>query len=404
MKLPLEGVKVLELGTHLVVPNASRIMADWGAEVIKIEGFTGDLWRITGLQYSTPVTDNENPLFAEENANKKFISINLKTDEGLEIIKKLATDTDVFMSNVRMKSLSKLGLDYDSLKRLNEKLIYAHFSGYGNEGPDAPRPGFDLAAYWARSGTMCDWISPGDFPFRPPGGYGDAVCGTTLATGILAALYGREKSGIGTSITCSLYGAGLWYNQVGVISAQPHYGNTYPKSKMKPVNPFSHIYKCKDNEWIIITVSQYDTTNYVKCCTILGMEEYIEDERYNNLINVQNNIEEFITIINEKFMQKNRSEWKQIFTEADIVNENLVHVKDVIQDTQAWVNGYLKNITYPESGNTTAFPTFPVQFKDYDVEKFELPGAIGRDTKEILQKYGYTEKDYDELVAKKAVK
>lgn len=404
MKLPLEGVKVVELGTHLVVPNASRIMADWGAEVIKVEGLTGDLWRITGLQYSTPVTDNENPLFAEENANKKFIAIDLKTEEGIEILKKLINKTDVFMSNVRMNSLVKMGFDYDNLKSINEKIIYAHFSGYGSDGPDAPRPGFDLAAYWARSGTMCDWVNAGDFPFRPPGGYGDAVCGSTLVTGILAALYAREQSGKGTFVTCSLYGAGLWYNQVGIISAEPHYGNQYPKSKMKPVNPFSHIYKCKDDEWIIITVSSYNTDNYAKCCKILGMEEFIEDERYNNLKNVKNHIEEFVNIINEKFMQKTRDEWQKLFTEEDIVNENLVHAKDVIKDPQAWANGYLRNVTYPESGNITAFPTFPVQFKDYKVERFDLPGAIGRDTKDILQKFGYTEKEYEELVAKKAVK
>lgn len=404
MKLPLEGVKVLELGTHLVVPNASRIMADWGAEVIKVEGFTGDLWRITGLQYSTPVTDSENPLFAEENANKKFIAIDLKNAEGLALLKKLAAQTDIFMSNVRMNSLAKMGLDYENLKKINDKLIYAHFSGYGDEGPDAPRPGFDLAAYWARSGTMCDWVSAGDFPFRPPGGYGDAVCGSALVTGVLAALYAKEKSGQGTFLSCSLYGAGIWYNQVGIISAEPHYGNPYPKSKMTPVNPFSHIYKCKDEEWIIITVARYDTENYVKCCKILDMEEYINDERYNNLKNLRHHIVEFVAIINERFMRKTRAEWQQLFTEADIVNENLVHSKDVIKDPQAWANGYLKNVTYPESGNITAFPTFPVQFSEYPVEQFELPGAVGRDTQEILQKYGYSEKEYAELIAKKAVK
>lgn len=400
MKLPLEGVKVVELGTHVVVPNAARFLADWGAEVIKVEGLQGELWRLTGLQYNTPATDEENPLFAEQNANKKFVSINIKTPEGIEILEKLILDADVFMSNVRLNSLKKINLDYENLKKLNEKLIYVHLSGYGYGGPDAPRPGFDLSTFWARSGTMCDWVNTGDFPFRPPGGYGDAITSSYLTTGILAALYAREKSGKGTYVTSSLYGAAIWTNQVGIISAQN--GNPYPKSKMTPTNPFSHIYKCKDDEWLIITITSYPK-DYAKFCKILGMEEYIEDERYNSLANVQKHSAEFVAIINKEFAQKDREEWCKLFREADIVHERLIHSKDVHKDEQAWANGYFRSVTYP-SGNTTCFPTIPVQFKDYPVEKFDLPGIVGRDTQEILLRYGYTEKDFDELVAKKAIK
>lgn len=403
MKLPLEGIKVVELGTHVVVPNAGRFLADWGAEVIKIEGLTGDLWRLTGLQYSCPVSDEENPLFAEQNANKKFISINLKTPEGIEIFKRLVTDADVFMTNVRMKSLTKMGLDYDSIKKLNDKIIYAHFSGYGDKGDDAPRPGFDLAAFWARTGTMPDWVNVGDFPMRPPGGYGDAASSSALTCGIFAALIGREKSGKGTFVNSSLYGSGLWFNQVGIISAEPHYGNPYPKSKMRPANPFSHIYKCKDDEWIIITANKYQV-DYAKCCKILGMEEYIEDERYNNLKSVAQNIEEFVEIVNEKFLQKDRKEWNKLFTEADVVNENLVHAKEVTKDPQAWANDYLTSYTYPTSGNVTVFPNIPVQFEDYKVTEFNVPGRIGRDTKEILSRYGYNAEEYENLIEKSVVK
>lgn len=400
MKLPLEGIKVIELGTHVVVPNASRFLADWGADVIKVESLEGDLWRLLGNQYSSPVTDEENPLFAEQNANKKFIAINIKTKEGIDIFKKLVIDADIFMSNVRLNSLKKIGLDYENVKTLNEKLIYVHLSGYGYKGPDAARPGFDLSTYWARTGTMCDWVSMGDYPFRPPGGYGDAITSSYLTSGILAALYAREKSGKGTYVTSSLLGAAIWTNQVGIISAQN--GNQYPKSKMKPANPFSHIYKCKDNEWLIITITSYQT-DYDKFCRVLGMEEFIGDSRYNNLKNVQQNSAEFVAIINEKFAQKNREEWCILFREADIVHERLIHSKDVHKDEQARANDYFRSVTYP-SGNTTAFPTIPVQFKDYTIEKFDLPGAIGRDTKEILQKYGYTEEDFQEFTEKNIVK
>lgn len=402
MKLPLEGIKVVELGTHVVVPNASRFLADWGAEVIKVEGLEGELWRIVGMQYSTPVTAEENPLFAEQNANKKFAAINLKTPEGLKIIKDLIADADIFMTNVRLNSLIKLGLDYESLESANKKLIYAHLSGYGYEGPDAGRPGFDLATFWARTGTMCDWVSTGDFPFRPPGGFGDAATSVPFTAGILAALYAREKTGKGTFVTSSLYASALWFNQVGIISAAPQYGNPYPKSKMSPANPFSHIYKCKDEEWLIVTITNYNT-DYDKFCRVLGLEEYVGDTRYNNLKTVKDHIVEFVTILNDVFLQKDRDEWVKLFNAADIVCEKLLHSRDVSSDPQAWANGYFNEVTYP-SGNKTAFPVVPVQFKDYKVEKFELPGTVGRDTKEILNKYGYTDADFDQLAAKRIVK
>ena len=153
---PLEGIKVVELGTHVAVPMAARLMADWGAEVIKVESLTGDLWRSYGLNVKTPVTDEENPIFAVPNANKRLIALNLKTDKGRE---------DVFMSNVRLKGLKGLGLDYESLSRRFPKLVYFHFTGYGYDGPWAKRPGFDIAAFWS-AGAMIGRRTP--FPHPRP--------------------------------------------------------------------------------------------------------------------------------------------------------------------------------------------------------------------------------------------
>lgn len=222
MKLPLEGITVVELGTHVVVPNAGRFFADWGARVIKVEAIKGEEWRKVGPSYRTPMTEEENPLFQEQNANKKLIGINLKAEEGKEVFMKLVRKADVFMSNVRMKSLVKLGLDYDSLKRVNQALIYAHFTGYGYDGPESARPGFDMSTFWARSGAMRDWTEPGAFPFKPPGGFGDASTSASFTAGILAALVARQASGTGTLVTSSLHACGIWYNQTG--SSPPNTG------------------------------------------------------------------------------------------------------------------------------------------------------------------------------------
>ena len=153
---PLEGVKVIDLTYFVAGPGAARILADWGADVIKVEGLKGEEWRILGKNYGIPYTAEENALFTAQNANKKFIALDLKKEDGKEALLKLLENADVFISNVRLKSLVKMGLDYDSLKERFPRLIYCHFTGFGYEGPDAARPGFDMAAFWARSGAIVD--------------------------------------------------------------------------------------------------------------------------------------------------------------------------------------------------------------------------------------------------------
>ncbi|MGX7138868.1 hypothetical protein RV15_GL002593 [Enterococcus silesiacus] len=401
-KLPLEGIKVVELGTHVAVPNATRFMADWGAEVIKVEGVRGEEWRVIGNSYYTPVADDENPIFTVQNANKEFIAIDLKNPDGMEIMKKLIREADIFISNVRLNSLKKMKLDYEAVKPLNPQIIYCHFTGFGYEGPDRNRPGFDMAAYWARSGAMSDWVSKGDYPIKPPGGFGDATVSANICSGILAALYARTQSGKGTFLTSSLYSSAIWYNSTGIVSTQEKYGNVYPKDKNQPVNPFSHIYKCKDEEYVIITVLDYNNS-WEKMVTMLGFSEYLNDERFNTILAVRENMDEFIKIINHAFLKKDREEWCQLFDQADIVYEKLAHMSEVTKDPQAWENNFLTEVTFPNN-NTAILPTVPIQFSEYEVTKYIPSGKVGRDSLEILQKLGYSEAEFAELVEKKAIK
>lgn len=401
-KLPLEGIKVVELGTHMAVPNTTRYMADWGADVVKVEGLKGEEWRVIGNMYYTPTEDEENPIFTVQNANKKLVSIDLKTPEGLAIMKKLISEADIFISNVRLKSLKKMGLDYEKVKPLNNKIIYCHFTGFGYEGPDSERPGFDMAAYWARSGAMIDWGNKGDYPIKPPGGFGDATVSTNILSGILAALYSRTQSGQGTFLTTSLFSSAIWYNSTGIVSTQECYGNVYPKDKDNPVNPLSHIYKCKDGEYIIITVIDFERY-FAKMATILGFPEYIEDERFNTTLAVRENMAEFIQIINHAFLQKTQDDWCEVFEKADIVYEKLAHLSQVTKDPQAWANDYLTEITFPNN-KKAILPKVPIQFSEYKVENYKPAGGVGQDTEEVLANLGYTKEDYQKLKKNKAIR
>lgn len=402
LKFPLEGVKVVEMGTHVSIPTVSRIMADWGAEVIKIENTRGEEWRVNGKAYKLPTIDEENTLFTLQNSNKQFISIDAKSPEGHEILMKLIGDADVFMSNVRAKSLAKLGCDYETLKALYPSLIYVHLSGYGYDGPDASLPGFDMAAFFARTGIMADWGNPGDFPIKPPGGFGDATVSSLLLSGVLAALFARERSGRGTMISSSLYGTGIWYNQTGITCTQEAYGNVYPKSRYCPMNPFSHLYECRDHEWLVLTVVNYNQ-GYARVMEVLGLEQYVDDPKYNTIEAVQKCTEEFIHMINDAFMKRDRAEWVKLFRQADLVCCELRHMCEATKDPQALENGFFEKVRFA-NGHEALMPNVNVSFSSYNTRPYSPPGAVGRDTAAVLKKYGYTDEQIRDMLAKGAIR
>ena len=384
---PLEGIKVVELGTHVAVPNCTRLMADYGAEVIKIESAGGDQWRVVGQNQMCPVKDDETPFFTFQNANKELTSINYKKPEGMEFLQKLLERADVFVTNVRLKSLQKSGLDYESLKEKYPKLIFAHFTGYGYNGPDAWRPGFDSVAFWARSGAMVDWNDVGAYPFLPPSGTGDATCAAQMCAGILSAIIGREKTGKGTFLSLSLIGTATWYFGNGVISSQ--YGNEYPKAKDIPGTPFGAPYVCSDGEWVMVGVADYAGT-YPRLMTAIGLGEYADDDRYKTIQAVKKNYDTFMPLLRNQFTKKTRDEWVKIMEDINVICGPVKHMGDLANDPQTIANDYVRDVTFP-TGTTIKMPTAPVQFLDNYAPKadYKVAGAVGRDTDEILKKLGY---------------
>lgn len=386
--LPLKGIKVVELGTHFAIPAVARMLADWGADVIKVENLSGDQWRQVGRNQMCSITDDENPFFTVPNANKRFIALNLKSPEGKQALMKLIGTADIFMSNMRLKALTKLGFDYDAVKAEYPEIIYVHFTGYGYKGPDASKPGFDSVAFWARSGSMVDWGTEGNFPFLAPTGAGDAMVASILCAGVLAAVIGKKETGKGTFVSSSLMGSSIWYNNACVVSTQ--YGNQFPKNKDKPANPFGWQYQCSDGEWLMIGVVDYDGT-YQKVLPLMGREDLLDDERFNTLPAAQQHLDELMPILREGFMQRTRDEWVDAIAAMNIVIGPIKHLKDLATDPQAISNEFVKPVTF-ESGRTVQMPTIPVEFSAYATgERYEPTGAIGRDTEGVLEEIGYTD-------------
>lgn len=403
-KMPLSGIKVVELGTFVAVPSTARILSEYGADVVKVETLGGDDWRYIGASHSTPIAPFANPYFAFQNSGKKLISLNLKTDAGKEALLKLISGADVFISNVRLAGLKKMGLDYESLKENFPQLIYCHFTGFGYEGPDEARPGFDIAAFWSRTGPLVDWVSEGDFPVRPSLAFGDLATGAMILSSILMALVSRQIHGKGTMVSTSLFGAGIWYNGHSVVSSQEQYPNkTYPEHPLRPGTPFGHYYRCKDGEWIDIAVVGYEK-NKDRMAKLLGIEDMLEDPRSVDTKTIQETgyVEEMVKRLNEVFLTKTRDEWAEIFQKADIVYEKLMHFKDISKDPQAWANNYLEEVTFA-NGDKTAMPATPILFPEYEKKHYEPVGGIGQNTAEVLAGLGYTPEQIADMKAKKEI-
>lgn len=400
---PLNGIRVIELGTHVAVPSSCRLMAEYGADVIKIETAGGDPWRYSGLNVGLTIEDYSCPVFTIQNNGKRLISLDLKTDKGREVLMKLLANADIFCTNVRMKSLAKMGLDYNTLKNVFPRLIYTHLTGYGHRGPDAAAPGFDIAAFWSRVGARVGWVEEGTFPIRASGGYGDMVTGLLLFAGMNAALIGREQSGHGTFVSNSLYGTSMWVNAQSIMCAQPPYNHTFPEDVDRPGSPMVYDYICKDGEWLALVGIGYEK-NFSRFCHALGMDEEIDDPRCKNEKTLADSdyIYELTQKVRAKMRTKTSDEWEKIFRESDLVYSRLRHFEDVATDTQAWANDYLQKITWG-NGVTNAVPRPPLHMSDYEQRQTVPLGGIGQHTDEVLEQLGYTKEEILAMRAEKSV-
>jgi crotonobetainyl-CoA:carnitine CoA-transferase CaiB-like acyl-CoA transferase len=205
---PIAGIRVVELGVWIAAPAAGGILADWGADVIKIEPPTVDPARLYGRMLG--IEPGTNPIFEMDNRSKRSIVLDLTTDDGRSAALELLTDADVFLTNVRPAALQRLGLDYETLAARNPRLVYGLITGYGMSGPDADRAAYDVAAFWARAGVAHLLTRPGDTPPFQRGGMGDHTAGMTLAAAICAALVARARTWTGQLVTTSLYRQGAY--------------------------------------------------------------------------------------------------------------------------------------------------------------------------------------------------
>lgn len=395
MSKPLEGVKVVDLSYYVAGPGTARILADWGADVIKVEPPSGEPGRTTSLTLGMPATDDINPYFGVFNTNKRAIAVNLKTAEGKEILDKMLDKANVFVTSFRPKALKKLGLDYDTIHAKHPKIVWASITGFGDYGPDKDNAGFDTVAYWAKSGAMLDLVEADTSPINPTLAYGDSVTACSLAGGISAGLYQQLKTGRGCKVLISLYAQGLWNLSSIIASAQ--FGDKYPKSRRTPNTPLVNSYQTSDGKWTFTSV--FDERLYpVYLEKVVGRKDLAEDDRYNNPVGAKKHSQELVKIFEEEFSKITQDELISRLKSADIAYEKINHAADAVTDPQALANNYI--VEYKHRGGQKTMTTVPpVKFDTIDVDfRYDYP-LVGEHTKEILSSLGYSDEQISKLCA-----
>ena len=397
MNKPLSGIKVVELADYVSAPVCARILADMGAEVIKIERHTGNAWRENGKS-SCPWKFNDavNPGFDINNTGKRHIVLNLKTPEGLAVCHQLLETADVFVTNMRVQALKRLGLDYPSIKDKYPTLIYAIGLGYGEKGADANNPAFDHTAFWARTGFLLDMAPLSDdyHPVFPPSSMGDNFTGMTLATEVCSALFNRTKTGKGDYVRSSLFHNGIFAMGAMQIATQGGDGSVFPRSRQTHGVAYGD-FMCKDGRYVYIAAG-YAEKLIAKVFSIIGREDLIDNPKFNTADARLENADEMYDIIKEAVLQRTCDEWLAFGKEADIPMVKMQHFSEVSEDEQALANGYIQEVTYP-SGETYKIASSPIEM-DSIGELHTMPTkAIGEDTAEVLKEYGYTDQQLAQM-------
>lgn len=398
---PLEGIKVIELATMLAGPMTGRILAEWGADVIKVETLNGDAWRKQGGTTLSPTTPDANPNFDMQNLNKRFVSLNFRSEAGRQAMLRLLADADVFLTNFRVQALEGMGLAYEQLKDRFPKLVHASVLGYGAEGPEKDRPGYDYTVFFSRTGLMSDLSPAGAGPLVPIGGIGDHSVAVALAGGITAALFNRSRTGKGDKVDVSLLQSGIFIVSTGILNGIN--GRVLPRTRYDCGHAGSNTYQGSDGEWFYLACIDY--RRFPELCSLIGRPELAEDPKYSTNEAYYRNRTELTKIFDEIFSKKPVSYWDELFSEHDMPHEVLRHFKDVPDDPQVQANHYTRKYEYPD-GTKTVFTNGPVHFDSVDFTTIpcKTSGPIGADTAEILSEYGYSRDEIDQMYSEGAVK
>jgi crotonobetainyl-CoA:carnitine CoA-transferase CaiB-like acyl-CoA transferase len=387
MQGPLDGVRVLELGIWVAVPSAAAVLADWGARVVKIEPPNGDPLRGLAATGLVPYQPDVNPAFQLDNRGKRGIVLDLRTPDGREVAHALVRQSDVFVSNVRRQKLVALGMDYETLRAVNPRLVYACLTGYGIGGPERDRAAFDYAAFWARAGIMASLGEPEGPPPTQRPGMGDHMTGLGMAGAIAAALLARERTGVGQELGMSLFQAGMWMLASDIQAAITTGYCHAPGGRRAAPNPLFNFYRTRDDRWLHLIMLQPDR-HWRAFCAAVGRPDVAEDERFADALVRFQHARELIAILDPLFATRTLAEWGAILDASGCFWGTVQSVADVVSDPQAEAIGAFAETTLPD-GRPLRIVKSPVRFEGTPTAVSGPAPELGQHTEEVLLEAGY---------------
>jgi crotonobetainyl-CoA:carnitine CoA-transferase CaiB-like acyl-CoA transferase len=395
-KSALEGYRVIDLTQYGVGPTATGLLAQWGAEVIHLESVHGDIIR----GHSGPAS-GFSCWWQQPNMNKKSMTLDLDQKIGREVLHKLIATSDVFAANLRPYELDKFELQYATVKKINPKIIYAVFNGYGMNGPDKDKPGYDTPTFFARSGLMHLMSGSDGVPVWPRAGAGDIPTGMYFACGMLVALLARERYGIGQEMDVNLFAAGVWSLPIDIGEALAFHKDGEMVRREAVQNPISNSYKTRDGRWILMYNMQSDRF-WKPFCQAVERPDLENDPRFNSAANRAKNNVTLIKLLDEVFAGRTFEEWKKQLASSRLVWEPVQKPTEVVNDPQARANGFFESFDFPGCGTYELIK--PPQRLSETPATFRTPAPeLGQHNEELLLELGYTREEINRLREQKVI-
>ena len=387
------GLKVVDLASFIAGPSAAVILSDFGAEVIKVEPPNGDMWRIGNK--IPPQPQAKDPYqWHLANRNKRGIALDLKSPDAQQVLEKLVKWADVLIVNTPHRARKKLKLEYEDVAQWNPRLIYADVTGFGEKGPDAELPGFDITSYWARSGLLSMTRDAGAPPTWPVAASGDNATAVGLYSAIVTALYRRERTGKGSYVTTSLLAEGIWSASVSIqaaLSGAKFYGL---HDRKHPANAALNVYQAADGTWFVLLVTPDKVQAVAKA---IGRADLLTDPRFSPA-NLVANMPQLTAILDEVFRAQPMAHWYEVFNGVHVTFGAVRDPQEVINDPQLRAN----DIVVPLEGagdKLTSTISSPIQVHGVNKVSAKRAPELGEHNQEVLKELGFDAKQIDSFLA-----
>ena len=392
------GLNVVDFASFIAGPSAAVILSDVGADVIKVEPPAGDMWRIGHKIPPQPQAKDPYP-FHLANRNKRGITLDLKSQSAQQVLQRLVKWADVFIVNTPHPARKKLKLEYDDVAQWNPRLVYADITGFGEKGPDANLPGFDITSYWARSGLLSMTRDAGEPPTGPVAGSGDNATAVGLYSAIVTALYRRERTGKGSYVTTSLLAEGVWSASVSIQAALCEAKFFAPHDRTNPANAALNVYRASEGTWfvLIVTPDKFDAV-----AKAIGRADLLTDPRFSDPEKLTQNMHQLAIILDEVFSSQPMAHWYEVFNGVHVTFGAVRGPQDVVNDPQLRPNGIVVPLE-GAGGKLTSTISSPIQVHGVTKVPAKRAPELGEHNEEVLEQLGFSATEIDALHGSGAV-